>query len=133
MTLTKSQQMARVKSRDTEPELLVRRLLWSAGVRYRLHSKDLPGRPDVYIPRLHLAIFVNGCFWHGHGCSKAGRLRTNVDFWSQKIASNVARDAAAKNRLNAMGVNVLVLWTCDLHAFSLASWRIARRYRRAAR
>ena len=124
--------MARVRSRDTQPELLVRRLLSSQGVRYRLHRADLPGRPDLYIPRLRLAIFVNGCFWHGHGCARAGRFRTNVDFWTQKIARNVARDAATNDRLMAMGVEVLVLWTCEQEGFAPACRRIARRYRRAS-
>lgn len=130
--MNKSEQMSRVRSRDTAPELLVRRLLSSAGVRYRLHRKDLPGRPDLYIPRLRLALFVNGCFWHGHGCRRAGRSRTNVDFWTKKIARNVARDKDALERLQAMGVEALTLWTCEDSAFPKVCRAIARRYLRKA-
>lgn len=131
--LSKSEQMSRVRSRDTAPEMLLRQLLSRCGVRYRLHRKDLPGRPDLYVPRLQLAVFVNGCFWHGHGCSRAGRLRTNVDFWTQKIAQNRARDRAANEALRAMGVETLTLWTCEMGSFPKTCNQIARRYKRDAR
>src|SRR5665213_2958961 len=128
VTLSKSEQMARVRSKDTKPELLVRRCLSSHGVRYRLHRRDLPGKPDLYNGRLRLAIFVNGCFWHGHGCSRAGRLRTNADFWNQKIAGNVDRDRRSLERLEEMGVQTMTLWTCESSGFPEACCQIARRY-----
>ncbi len=128
--LSKSEQMSRVKSRDTAPEMLVRQFLSKCGVRYRLHRKDLPGRPDLYIPRLHLALFVNGCFWHGHGCRRAARSKTNVDFWTQKIARNKARDRATGEALRAMDIETLTLWTCELDAFPKACRDIMRRYER---
>lgn len=133
VTLSKSEQMSRVRSRDTKPELLVRRLLSSLGVRYRLHQRDLPGRPDLYVGRLRLAVFVNGCFWHGHDCPRAGQSKTNADFWKQKIARNVARDRQALERLKEMGVQTLILWTCETAGFSAACRDLARRYNKAAR
>lgn len=133
IALTKSEQMSRVRSRDTAPELLVRRILTDLGVHYRLHRRDLPGRPDVYVGRLRLAIFVNGCFWHGHGCERAGRSKTNADFWQKKIAGNVARDRLAEERLKEMGVRVVNLWTCEVAGFLAICKNIARRYEKAVR
>lgn len=130
--MNKSEQMARVRSRDTQPELLVRRLFSSSGVRYRLHRKDLPGRPDLYVGRLRLAIFVNGCFWHGHDCKRAGRPKANADFWTEKIGRNAARDRLSLERLEGMGVATLTLWTCQLERFAPICRRIVARYRRAA-
>ncbi|MHB8152811.1 MAG: very short patch repair endonuclease [Vulcanimicrobiaceae bacterium] len=129
--MNKSQQMSLVRSRDTAPELLVRRLLSDEGVRYRLHRRDLPGRPDLYVPRLRLAIFVNGCFWHGHACARGRRPKTNVAFWDQKISINIARDTAAQARLLETGIKTIVLWTCQLDAAARICRRVSRRYRRA--
>lgn len=108
--------MARVKGRDTKPELLVRRTLRAMGhVGYRLQRKDLPGRPDVAFIGARRAIFVNGCFWHGHDCKRGARVpKTNVDYWRTKIARNVARDAAAEAALLEAGWRVLTLWECRL-------------------
>lgn len=133
VTLSKSEQMSRVRSRGTEPELLVRRLLSSLGVRYHLHRRDLPGRPDLYVGRLRLAVFINGCFWHGHGCLRAGQSKTNTDFWKNKIAQNVARDRLAIERLEKMGVRTLTLWTCEAAGFPAACRDLARRYGKIAR
>jgi DNA mismatch endonuclease (patch repair protein) len=106
--------MARVRQRDTAPELLVRRLLFSRGWRYRLHARGLPGTPDIVFPRLHAAIFVHGCFWHGHlGCALATVPKTRVDFWNQKVESNRKRDAGAEERLRALGWSVLTVWQCE--------------------
>lgn len=126
--LSKSEQMSRVRSRGTQPELLVRSLLSGAGVRYRLHKKDMPGRPDLYVGRLHLAIFINGCFWHGHGCRRAGQVHTNVAFWAAKIRQNAARDSDALNRLEKMGILALTLWTCEAESFRSVCSRVARAY-----
>lgn len=108
--------MARVKSRDTTPERLVRAALRRIGrPGYRLDRRELPGRPDiVYIGR-KLAIFVHGCFWHGHGCPRGARVpKTNTAYWRAKIARNCARDAANAEALRALGWRVLTLWECEL-------------------
>ncbi|MEM8755666.1 MAG: very short patch repair endonuclease, partial [Pseudomonadota bacterium] len=108
--------MARIKGRDTKPEMKVRRTLRSLGhTGYRLQRRDLPGRPDVAFVGRRLAIFVHGCFWHGHDCRRGARApKTNVEYWSAKIARNRARDQAALDALSAAGWRVLVLWECEL-------------------
>src|ERR1700688_135355 len=97
--LTKSEQMSRVRAQDTKPERLLRKLLSDRGVRYRLHVKSLPGKPDIYVPRLGLAIFVHGCFWHGHDCPRGTAPKSNVDFWNCKLSRNIARDAEQMAKL----------------------------------
>jgi len=130
--LTKGQQMARVRSRDTKPELLLRRMLTVRGVRYRLHRKDLPGTPDIYVPRLRLAIFVHGCFWHGHDCVKARRPATNVGFWNVKLDRNMMRDAAAIQALADHGIASRVVWTCQTSAaFEATSEQVRTLYEHA--
>ena len=106
--------MSRVRSRDTAPELLVRQVLHARGYRYRLHRRDLPGRPDIVLPRHRAAVFVNGCFWHGHGCSLFRMPATRPDFWATKIAANRARDAAAHGNLRDLGWRTLDVWECAL-------------------
>lgn len=107
--------MRRVKGRDTGPELTVRRLLWGAGFRYRLHRKDLPGRPDIVLPGRRAAVFVNGCFWHGHDCARGARTpKANADYWRAKIARNAARDARARAELEATGWRAITVWECEL-------------------
>lgn len=130
--MTKSEQMARVRARDTEPERVVRRLLSAEGVRYRLHRSDLPGKPDVYVPRLHLAVFVNGCFWHGHDCERSTTPKTNSDFWKRKIDGNRIRDERVRRDLTELGIEEVTLWTCERDAFEKTCKSIARRYRKAA-
>ena len=107
--------MSRVRSKDTTPELSVRRLVHGLGYRYRLHRKDLPGNPDIVFPRRRKIIFVHGCFWHGHDC-KAGRKRpkANEEYWSAKLARNWDRDAANPVLLRVQGWDVLIVWECDL-------------------
>jgi DNA mismatch endonuclease, patch repair protein len=129
--LSKSEQMARVRSRDTKPEMLMRKALAERGVRYRLHRRDIPGTPDVYIPRLRLAVFVNGCFWHGHDCPRGKAPSSNVAFWREKIEKNKARDERTQAALGELGVERLILWTCRIGEFIAAAERIARRYREA--
>lgn len=126
--LTKSEQMSRVKGKDTKPEMLIRRLLTAEGVRYRLHY-ELPGKPDVYIPRLRLALFVNGCFWHQHGCARSTAPKSNAPFWAEKLAKNAARDKRNYERLGAEGVKVQVLWTCQEDSFARRCISIAKEYR----
>lgn len=131
MALTIGERMSLVRSKDTGPELLVRKLLSGYGVRYRLHRKDLPGKPDIYIPRLRLAIFINGCFWHGHaGCGRATLPKTNAEFWREKINGNIARDRAARARLKSLDIEPLDLWTCGRNTFRTACAGISRRWKR---
>lgn len=110
----RSKIMSSVGSKNTKPEMVVRRLLHSANYRYRLHRKDLPGRPDIVFGSRRKAIFVHGCFWHRHdGCSKATTPKTREDFWREKFARNVQRDAAALQQLQDLGWNVLTIWECE--------------------
>ncbi len=110
----RSRNMARVRGRDTKPEVAVRRLLHGMGYRFRLHRKDLPGKPDIVLPRHRRVILVHGCFWHGHlGCRRAARPSTNADFWNAKIDRNVERDAITAAALEAAGWKVLTLWQCE--------------------
>jgi DNA mismatch endonuclease (patch repair protein) len=107
--------MRRVKGRDTAPELTVRRLIWRLGGRYRLNRADLPGKPDIVLTGRRLAVFVHGCFWHGHDCARGARVpKANRDYWTGKIARNRARDAAAQAALEAASWRVEVIWECDL-------------------
>ena len=107
--------MRQIKSKDTRPEMAVRRLVFGMGYRYRLHRKTLPGRPDLAFIARKKAIFVNGCFWHGHDCPAGRRVpRTNRGFWVAKIARNRERDAESLSRLDALGWQALTLWECEL-------------------
>jgi DNA mismatch endonuclease (patch repair protein) len=107
--------MARVRSKNTEPEMLVRRELHRRGFRFRLHRGDLPGRPDIVLPKHHTAILVHGCFWHRHrGCPRTTTPKTRAAFWQSKFDANVARDQKTKEALEAAGWRVLVLWECQI-------------------
>jgi DNA mismatch endonuclease (patch repair protein) len=109
--------MRRVKGRGTGPELAVRRLIWSLGGRYRLNRADLPGKPDLVLPGRRLAIFVHGCFWHGHDCRRGARVpKANRDYWLRKVARNRARDAAAREALERLGWRIETVWECELEA-----------------
>lgn len=113
--LTRSQQMARVKGANTQPELRLRRALWHSGLRYRIHLRSLPGRPDIVFKGRNVAIFVHGCFWHRHECDAGRRMpKTNVEFWAAKFASNVERDTRVRDALRAIGWRDLVVWECEL-------------------
>jgi DNA mismatch endonuclease (patch repair protein) len=107
--------MRAVRSRDTRPELRLRSLLHRLGFRFRLHRKDLPGSPDIVLPRWRAVVFVHGCFWHGHDCARGARVpKANRDYWTAKIARNGARDAAAAEALTARGWRVVTVWECQL-------------------
>ena len=107
--------MARVKGKDTGPEKTVRSALHRLGYRFRLHRKDLPGKPDIVLPRRRAVIFVHGCFWHGHpGCPRAARPTANADYWNAKIDANIDRDRRARNRLRRLGWRVMVVWECRI-------------------
>ena len=116
----RSDVMSRVRSKDTKPELLVRRHLHAAGLRYVLHDKRLPGKPDLVFPSRRVALFVHGCFWHGHeGCKKATIPATRPEFWRSKIETNKARDARVVRELEVAGWDVTVVWECSLSLSTL--------------
>ena len=118
--------MRRVKGRSTTPELKVRKLLWSLGARYRLHRRDLPGAPDIVLAGRRLAIFVHGCFWHGHDCARGARVpKQNRDYWVAKVARNRARDLTSREALQALGWRVETLWECDLKDAAALDRRLA--------
>jgi DNA mismatch endonuclease, patch repair protein len=104
--------MSRVKGRNTTPELVVRRMLHALGYRYRLHRKDLPGKPDIVFGPRKKAIFIHGCFWHGHKCPKGRLPKSNRAFWKAKSEANKTRDAKNIRRLKALGWKALVVWQC---------------------
>lgn len=111
----RSEVMSRIKSRDTEPERLVRSMLHKMGYRFRLHRADLPGKPDLTLSRYQTVIFVHGCFWHRHkGCRFAYTPKTRTDFWVTKLESNVTRDRVVKKELRKLGWHVLTVWECEL-------------------
>lgn len=110
----RSRMMAGIKSKNTKPELALRHALHAKGLRYRLHSKSVPGRPDMIFPRYRAAVFVNGCFWHGHDCKYFKMPATRTGFWEQKISGNKARDAIVIKRLAQEGWHQLTIWECSL-------------------
>ena len=128
--LTRAQRsatMARIRSRDTKPELVVRRLVHALGYRYRLYPSTLPGKPDLVFPRHRKVICVHGCFWHGHDCSAGiNRPRSNVAYWRLKLLKNRRRDTANRAALKRLGWRVLVLWECQLGNLDRLRSRIER-------
>lgn len=107
--------MSNVRSKNTKPEMIVRKWLHANGLRFRLHRKDLPGNPDIVLPKLKTAIMVQGCFWHQHlGCSKAKLPASNEKFWAEKLGRNVERDIANKRQLVELGWRVIEIWECEL-------------------
>ena len=105
--------MSAVRSKNTEPELAVRKLLYSLGYRYRLHVKDLPGHPDIALRKRRCVIFVNGCFWHGHSCRRGSPPSSNIEFWRRKIGKNRNRDRHVRRELRKNGWSVLTVWECE--------------------
>jgi len=112
--MSRSQMMRAVHSVNTRPEILVRKALFRAGFRYRLHRHDLPGKPDLFILKYNVVVFVNGCFWHQHGCKFTTRPKSNPDFWNEKFKNNVVRDIKTSWKLSLMGYRVATLWECSL-------------------
>lgn len=111
----RSEIMRAVKSKDTSAEVAIRRMIFRLGYRYRLHAAELPGRPDIVFRRRRKAIFVNGCFWHGHkGCSKARLPKSRIEYWRHKLEVNQNRDKKNLAELRRMGWDVLVLWQCEI-------------------
>jgi len=112
---TRSRIMARVKGKDTTPELMFRKGLFARGFRYRLHGGKLPGKPDLVFPKFRAVVFVNGCFWHGHeGCPRFRLPSSNVEYWSNKIARNLVNDIRNHSLLEGLGWRVLVVWECGI-------------------
>lgn len=110
---TRSRMMSGIRRSNTRPEILVRKLLHAAGLRFRLHRRDLPGRPDLVLPRYEVAIFVHGCFWHAHvGCRFAKTPSSNTDFWIKKLSANRARDERDVYMLRQQGWRVALVWEC---------------------
>ena len=123
----RSDVMRRVKAKGTKPELAVRRLVWSLGGRYRLNRADLPGKPDIVLAGRRLAIFVHGCFWHGHTCARGDRVpKANRDYWLQKVARNRVRDEHNLHVLSAAGWQVVTIWECELKAGEVLRLRLAK-------
>ena len=110
----RSWNMSRIKSGNTKPEIIVRSLLHKLGYRFRLHRKDLPGKPDIVLPRYKSVIFVHGCFWHRHkGCKNATSPKTKIIFWREKFKANVERDRKVQKELNSMGWSIQIIWECE--------------------
>ena len=122
----RSRTMRAIKARDTKPEMAVRRLLHGMGYRYRLHRRDLPGRPDIVFGPRRKIIFVHGCFWHGHSCERGSRLpKSNVEYWQAKIARNVERYSQQLDKLAAAGWTELTLWECELADMDAVAQRLS--------
>lgn len=110
----RSENMSRIRSTNTKPEEIVRKYLFSHGFRYRKNDKRYPGKPDIVLPKYRTIIFVNGCFWHMHGCSRSRLPRSNEEYWKPKIERNIKRDAENKQKLEVAGWNVIIVWECEL-------------------
>ena len=111
---TRSKIMSRVKQKDTKPEMIVRRILHGMSYRFRLHRKDLPGKPDIVLPKYKAVIFVYGCFWHGHDCPRGKLPGTRREFWENKISGNRERDLRVEKELEALGYRIAIVWQCRI-------------------
>lgn len=110
----RSKNMSHIRSTNSKPEEKVRKALFAQGFRYKKNAKDLPGKPDIVLPKYHTVIFVNGCFWHKHNCPRFVWPSSNTDYWVPKIKRNVQRDIENQSKLSAMGWKVIVVWECEL-------------------
>ncbi len=111
----RSQIMRKIKGKNTKPEIKVRKWLHQKGFRFRLHRQDLPGKPDIVLPKYKTVIFINGCFWHQHqGCQKASTPKTNQEWWKEKFKENTERDQRNQDKLTEMGWKVIVIWECEI-------------------
>lgn len=110
----RSQIMKKIGPKNSKQELFIRKLIFSFGYRYRLHRKDLPGKPDLVFPKYKKVIFINGCFWHGHTCKRGKLPETNREFWKKKICGNVKRDKENYKKLKEFGWKILVVWQCEI-------------------
>jgi len=125
----RSYNMSRIKGKDTKPEMVLRQWLWRSGYRYRLHRKDLPGKPDIVFPGLKNIIFVHGCFWHKHNCKYFKWPASNAEFWKNKIKGNIKRDNKHYKALSDIGWNYLTVWECELNSKNQVSlWKKVRKF-----
>lgn len=106
--------MSKIGGKNTKPEILVRKFLFSKGFRYRINVKTLPGKPDIVLPKYKTVIFINGCFWHGHNCKKGKLPSSNIDFWREKISNNKSRDDKNSDLLIKLGWKVIIIWQCEI-------------------
>ncbi len=125
-TEERSAVMSRVRSKNTRPELVVRRLLHNAGARFRLHQADLPGCPDIVLSRHRLAVFVHGCFWHSHKCPRGRRPKQNSRFWKVKLDKNRRRDASSRAKLSRLGWRAITIWECQLKDLDAVQSRLIK-------
>ena len=125
--MDRTEVMRRVRSKDTTPEIVVRRLIFSHGYRYRLHRSDLPGKPDIVFPSSKKIIFVHGCFWHGHSCKRGARIpKHNREYWTQKISRNIERDKKHLKELKKLGWEVKIIWECEINNIKKLESKIER-------
>lgn len=118
--------MSRIRSKNTNPEVTVRRMLHARGLRFRLHRRDLPGKPDIVFPRHRLAILVHGCFWHQHeGCRLASKPKSRIEYWTPKLSGNVRRDLKAQAALRALGWRVEIIWECEARSAKAIDARLS--------
>ena len=111
----RSRNMQKIKSKNTKPEIYLRKLLHNSGFRYRLHSKKIPGKPDVYLAKYNTAIYIHGCFWHQHSnCRYSNIPKTNQDYWIPKLERNISRDNLVKESLKKSGIKCLIIWECTI-------------------
>jgi len=120
----RSERMSRIKNIDTKPEMMVRKMVYGMGYRYRLHASDLPGKPDLVFRSRKKVIFVHGCFWHQHGCKQYRQPRTKRDFWEPKLAKNVSRDIEVRKELRKLGWESMVIWECQIKRVDLLRNRV---------
>jgi DNA mismatch endonuclease, patch repair protein len=116
---TRSRMMSGIRGKNTNPEMIVRRILHAAGFRYRLHDKKLPGKPDIVLPKCKTVIFVHGCFWHGHMCKKFKWPSTRPEWWREKIEGNFARDRRHVSELQSLGWRAITVWECELQTVAV--------------
>ncbi|MBC8432675.1 MAG: DNA mismatch endonuclease Vsr [Desulfobacterales bacterium] len=120
----RSKIMAKIKGKDTKPEKIIRSLLHKMGYRFRLHRRDLPGNPDIVLPKYKKVIFVHGCFWHGHkGCPRSEKPSSNKNFWNEKLTKNIERDKQNQRKLNELGWVSLVIWQCQIKKGNISQLR----------
>ena len=110
----RSDNMSSIKSKNTKPELIIRKLLFSKGYRYKIHDKKLPGKPDIVMPRRKVVVNVHGCYWHYHGCSRSNIPKTQTGYWVDKLENNKRRDFQNKRKLKKLGWRVIEVWECTL-------------------
>lgn len=115
--------MSKISGKETKPEILVRKYLFSKGFRFRKNVKELPGKPDIVLSKYKTVIFIHGCFWHGHTCKRGKLPQTNHQFWQKKIEKNIERDNHNTNELEVKGWNIIIIWQCEIRNYSLQKER----------